>query len=140
MSRRRPGFAPPTKVFCEVSFKVRVSTGRSIRRGRRRTETPAMAEQPETVKPGSTADVDRRRADRLPTSSPVRARTCTADLVGTVRDRSSGGLFLEIEGDLVFEVEFQQDERAVQRRVRLLRSQRLPGGRMGWAVEFLDPA
>ena len=57
-----------------------------------------------------------------------------------MRDRSVGGLFLEMKGDLVFEVEFQEGGRAAKRRVRLLRSQRLPGGRMGWAVEFLDKA
>lgn len=99
-----------------------------------------MSEQHERAQPGPTADVDRRRADRLPISSPARARCHSAELGGTVRDRSTGGLFLEIEGDLVFDVEFQEGEQAVRRRVRLLRSQRLPGGRMGWAVEYMDPS
>ena len=102
-----------------------------------------MAEQHETREPGSSrsgspADVDRRRADRLPTASPARVRSRASELVGTVRDTSSGGLFLEIDGDLVFEVEYLEEGRTVQRRARLLRSQRLPGGRSGWAVEFLD--
>lgn len=70
-----------------------------------------MAEQHETAQPGSTpsgstADVDRRRADRMPATSPARARSSAVDLCGAVRHRSSGGLFLEIEGDPVFEVEF----------------------------------
>jgi len=98
-----------------------------------------MPDQPERAQPVSTTDVDRRRAERSPAAGTVRARTSASELRGTLRDRSLGGLFLELEVDLVLEVELPGDEGdAVWRRVRLLRSQRLPGGRSGLAVEFLD--
>lgn len=102
-----------------------------------------MAEHHETAESGASqsgasTDVDRRSTDRLPTASPARVRSPFVELVGTVRDCSRGGLFLEIDGDLVFEVEYEEEGQIVQRSARLLRSQRLPGGHSGWAVEFLE--
>jgi len=81
---------------------------------------------------------DRRRQDREAVGGAAQVRLAASVLAGRLCDSSSGGLFLELAEDLTFEVEFQADGERTLRRARLIRSQRMAGGKSGWAVEFLD--
>ncbi|MEZ6014328.1 MAG: PilZ domain-containing protein [Planctomycetota bacterium] len=98
-----------------------------------------MSESEHSLPASTTSEQDRRREDRRPTDGPVRVRIPAAESLGKLRDRSSGGLFLDMDGDLEFDVEFEDSGRSVSRRARLVRCQRLSGTRSGWAIEFIGP-
>ena len=86
----------------------------------------------------ATGEVDRRRGDRREVSLRVRLKPDSPVLEGCVRDLSVTGLYVELERDLLLDLELVEGGVPVQRRVRLVRSQRMPGGRSGWALEFVD--
>lgn len=109
-----------------------------------------MAERKENAENGPEADAgpvttaetapERRQASRIPGRTAARIHSLAGVQPGTVRDLSISGLFVELAGDLLLEVELDEDGRTVRRPARLVRSQRLPGGRTGCALEFLDQA
>lgn len=87
----------------------------------------------------SASELDRRRGDRRDAAGHAAVHPDSIAIRGRLRDVSPGGLFVELERDLVVEVEFDEGgERPVRRAARLVRCQRMPGGRSGFALEFLE--
>lgn len=97
-----------------------------------------MTEKHEFDVSATAGECDRRRVDRRGAEGTVRALVGALELHGRLRDVSSSGLFLDLEGELVFDVEYEHGGQAHRRVARLIRSQRLSGTRSGWAIEFLE--
>ena len=79
----------------------------------------------------ATAAEDRRREDRAPACAPARL-----ELRARIENVSQGGLFAVLEDAIEFDV--QVDGEPGTRRVRLVRAQPIPGGKMGLGLQFVD--
>ena len=84
----------------------------------------------------ATAAEDRRREDRAPACAPARLQLADSELRARIENVSQGGLFAVLEDAIEFDV--QVDGEPGTRRVRLVRAQPIPGGKMGLGLQFVD--
>lgn len=80
---------------------------------------------------------DRRERGRVRTAEPANLSPACSQTSVTVENTSEGGLFAVLEGSLEFEITLQGD--AEPRLVQLVRSQSLPGGKLGIGFKFVAP-
>lgn len=82
--------------------------------------------------------IDKRGNVREPSRSPVKLRFPAVELAGLTRDVSDGGAFVLAAQDLEVEceVEGEADGEPRVRLGRVVRVELLPGGGVGFAVEF----
>lgn len=80
--------------------------------------------------------VEKRGNARAPSRRPVRLRLAAAELVGLMRDQSDGGVFVLSAQDLEVACAIEGEETA--RRARVVRIEPLPGGGVGFALEFIE--
>lgn len=83
------------------------------------------------------AEADRRERGRVPTAEPATLTPACSDTAVTVENTSEGGLFAVLEGTLEFEITLEGDSEP--RLVQLVRSQSLPGGKLGIGFKFVRP-
>ncbi|MFO1012057.1 MAG: PilZ domain-containing protein [Planctomycetota bacterium] len=85
-------------------------------------------------------DVDeRRRHPRYSSAAAVSMRLESSVFEGVAENVSTGGVLFFSRGDVPVTLVIEEHGERVERRGRLVRSQRMRGGRVGWAVEF-DPS
>ncbi|MGB0332786.1 MAG: PilZ domain-containing protein [Planctomycetota bacterium] len=82
------------------------------------------------------AAAERRERGRVPTAKPAVLTPSRDETAVTVENTSVGGLFAVLDGSLEFEITFEGDWEP--RRVQLVRSQSLPGGKLGIGFKFVD--
>ena len=82
------------------------------------------------------AAADRRERGRVPTAEPAVLTPCCDETAVTVENTSAGGLFAVLSGSLEFDITLEGDSEP--RRVQLVRSQSLPGGKLGIGFKFVD--
>jgi PilZ domain len=86
-----------------------------------------------------TGTADRRAARRLDSSARIRLRVAPSEIDGRAENISETGiLFLTAEA-LRVSVEVEENGIAQWREGRLIRSQVMGPGKIGWAVEFDSP-
>ena len=83
------------------------------------------------------AEADRRERGRVPTAEPATLTPTCSETAVTVANTSQGGLFAVLEGSLEFEICLKGDPEP--RLVQLVRSQSLPGGKLGIGFKFVRP-
>jgi hypothetical protein len=92
-------------------------------------------ERPDDPRAAATAG-ERRAANRRAERGTVRLTVQTKAIDGEAENVSPTGILFLSDADVRVSVEVEDDGVAVRRSGRLVRVQRLRGGRSGWAVEF----
>lgn len=82
---------------------------------------------------------ERRRHPRIASTARVAMRLDTDELPGVAENLSAGGVLFFSPGELRVTLVIDDGGRRVERPGRLVRAQRMRGGKFGWAVEF-DPS
>ncbi|MBI5362297.1 MAG: PilZ domain-containing protein [Planctomycetes bacterium] len=82
---------------------------------------------------------DRRRHPRIPSTARVAMRLDSDELAGVAENLSAGGVLFFSPGELRMTLVIDEGGKRVERVGRLVRAQRMRGGKVGWAVEF-DPS
>ena len=83
------------------------------------------------------AATDRRERGRVRTARAARLLPASRQTEVIVENTSEGGLFAVLEGTLEFEIILTGETEP--RRVQLVRSQSLPGGKLGIGFKFVPP-
>lgn len=95
---------------------------------------PAIMNQPPDSTPST--GPERRGGDREPTCESATLMPSAGSLGVSVENVSRGGLFAVLQGALELEIKLQGE--AEPRRIRLVRSHLLPGGKTGFGFQFVE--